>query len=109
MHVCSGVSVRWGAAVEQTQVSSNAAPCLHSNANGAFKRRVQSNFFLFFLQRYLLNKIITNTTHKLKYLHTYLQTENIYKNTSTPPPNLKRHIAHNVTKLTNLGNGPIQV
>jgi hypothetical protein len=60
-----------------------------------------------FLQRYLHNKIITNTTHKLKYLHTYLHTENIYKNTSTPPPNLKHHIAHNVTELTNLGDGSI--
>jgi hypothetical protein len=72
-----------------------------------FKRkkyvRTKSEIFFFFKQRYLHNKIITNTTHKLKYLHI----ENIYKNTSTPPPNLKRHIAHNVTELTNLGDGSI--
>jgi hypothetical protein len=46
-HVCSGVIVRWGVAVEQTQVSSNAAPCLRSNAKGAFERSVQSKFFFF--------------------------------------------------------------
>jgi hypothetical protein len=74
------------------------------------------------LKNIYIIKIFKNTTHKLKYLHTYLHieniyehtsiftnttnklkylhNENIYKHTSTPPPNLKRHIAHNVTKLT---------
>jgi hypothetical protein len=58
MQMCKGVCVKWGAAVEQTQVSSNAAPCLHSNVNGAFERRVQSKFF--FLQRYLQTENIYN-------------------------------------------------
>jgi hypothetical protein len=53
-HVYSGVSVRWGAVVEQTQVSSNAASCLRSNANGAFECRVQSNFFFFYKDIYTI-------------------------------------------------------
>jgi late competence protein required for DNA uptake (superfamily II DNA/RNA helicase) len=65
----------------------------------AFKRRVQSKFFIFFFTKIIYNQ------------HTYLHNENIYKHkhTSIPPPNLKRHIAHNVAELTNLRDGSIQV
>jgi hypothetical protein len=42
--------------------------------------------------RYLHTKMFTNTKqNNCKYLHT---------KTSTPPPNLKHHIAHNVTECT---------
>jgi hypothetical protein len=61
MQMCKGVCVKWGAAVEQTQVSSNAAPCLHSNVNGAFERRVQSKFFFFYKDIYKQKIFTTNT------------------------------------------------
>jgi hypothetical protein len=43
------------------------------------------------------------TQHKKENLHTYLQKHKIkylHKIFAKTPPNLKRHIAHNVTKLT---------
>jgi hypothetical protein len=80
--------------VEHTKVSLYAASCTRLNVHDTFERRMQRIFF-FYKDIY---KIITNTTHKLKYLHTYLQTQQIF--TKKTPPNLKRHIAHNVTELT---------
>jgi hypothetical protein len=51
--VCSNACIQEcvcviGRCVKQTQVSSNAAPCLRSNAKGAFERRVQNFYFYFF-------------------------------------------------------------
>jgi hypothetical protein len=83
-HTCRGVCVMWASALEQTQVSSNASPCLRPNVWRTIDRIVQSNFF--FLQKYL-QKIFTYTN------------QNIYTHKSTPP-NLKCHIAHNVTEFT---------
>jgi hypothetical protein len=68
--------VCWGAMVKHTKVSSYAAPCTRSNAE------YKEIFFFFFYKS--IHK------HKAKYL----------QNTSTPPPNSKCHIVHNVTENT---------
>jgi hypothetical protein len=60
-------------------------------------------FILFFYKNIYILKIITTNTQ------TKIFTNYKHKHTSTPPPNLKCHIAHNVTELTNLGDGSIQV
>jgi hypothetical protein len=85
----------WAFVLEQTQVSSSASPCLLSNIWRTIDRIVQNYYFF--------TKIFTQ--------------KNIYLQTQTqkgsrllpPPPNLKCHIALNVTGFTKQGNGSIQV
>jgi hypothetical protein len=99
-HECKKVCVRWGTAFEQTQVSSNACPCLRLNAKGTFERTVQSKkIFFFFNYKNIYTKIFTKQNNY----------KNVHTKTSTPPPNLKRHIAHNVTESTTPRDGSIQV
>jgi hypothetical protein len=86
--------VCWGATVEHTKVSSYAALCTRSNVHDTFERRVQRIFFKNYKTIYTKKNI-----HKRK--AKYLQ------NTSTPPPNSKCHIVHNVTENTNLGDRSI--
>jgi hypothetical protein len=38
LHACRSVCVRWGSALQQTQVSSNTGSCLRSNVHGTFER-----------------------------------------------------------------------
>jgi hypothetical protein len=52
-------------------------------------------FNFFFTKKIYTLKISTTNTQTHIYTHIYK-----HKHTSTPPPNLKRHIAHNVTELT---------
>jgi hypothetical protein len=75
--------VCWGAMVEHTKVSSYTAPCRRSNLHDTFKRRVQRIFFF---------ELFTKKIHKHK--------AKFLQNTSTPPPNSKCDIVHNVTKNT---------
>jgi hypothetical protein len=66
-HACRSVCVRWGAALEQTQVSSNAGPCLRSNVQGTFERIVQ----FFFLQNIYILKIFTTNTQTKIFTHIF--------------------------------------
>jgi hypothetical protein len=69
---------------------------------------VQTNFYKIFTKQ--KNKAqntkhtrFLQTQHKKENLHTYLQKHKIkylHKIFAKTPPNLKRHIAHNVTELT---------
>jgi hypothetical protein len=47
-YVCSGVTMKWGTAVEHMKVSSYTTLCLCSNIHNTFERRAQSKMLFFF-------------------------------------------------------------
>jgi hypothetical protein len=82
-HIHASVCVKWASAFEPTCVNSSVSPCLRSSVQLCARSQSAKQNFFFLKQNIYKNKKQKGSPEK-----------------STPIPNLKWHIAHNVTRFT---------